>query len=414
MAIRMEHPAWGIGGLAAYASGRGRAKERTRKYGVDMYLQQNYLRARQAELARQQQAAFQADQQQHAWNVEAAQQQNLWRTQAADREHAWDLERTKTLDEKRMREERFSSLPPIPKDLEDPSMRRDLEGKRAAIRDMLTTGRWDLTRPEVQAELEGLIGSYQTSISSWKPPSAAETWNRGLSWEDPKTGRRSDTPVEGWTPMQGDKPAPSVVAGAAAEVKRAETEKKSAEEAAKMQEKIRKEATDHMKSADFQEKYGKLPYAEQFQKAMEAVKPTFPAAGAATTGSDGIEEIVVDESGAATFTTPEKPAGPPAPAAPVAEPPAPETIPITIMPDTAPKTIPIAIIPDTSSSIADSTWRKAKELAVAEERAPREEQAQRRADAQLRRQEILRQRQEAVQRNAMYKSMARKYRLGRF
>lgn len=91
MAIRVEHqPSGGAVGMAAYASGRGKARERKQKYAMDQWQNQQQLQARQQQEMRGYQFKYwQNEQAQQRWDLgQQAAQERFGLTQQGLKERA--------------------------------------------------------------------------------------------------------------------------------------------------------------------------------------------------------------------------------------------------------------------------------------------------------------------------------------
>src|SRR3990167_704361 len=165
MAIRLEHQPVGIAGLAAYAAGSGRRKERDRKYATDI-IQNQQARADKYNLIANQQA-FQVnrDQNQQAFIAGRERARNQWEFGRDQAQNKFQLERDAAQD-KAMGEREAARLKefaerdkldfarsksedsrdyarsilakPIPEGV-PADMRRKLEKSRSAIGEMATS-----------------------------------------------------------------------------------------------------------------------------------------------------------------------------------------------------------------------------------------------------------------------------------
>lgn len=435
MAIRIEHQLAGIGGLAAYSAGRGRAKERQTRYSLDLLAQKQQLQARREYLAAQQQAALQ----QRQWEIADKNVANTLKEAAAKQQHDWDMEKFKATEARRTREARAANLTEIPTDLLDSGIRRDLESKRTAIRDMLLSGRWDLENPEVSAKAQELIDSYEHIISTLPKTTPADVWNKDLTYVDEKTGWAYPEFKEGLTPYRGGKRAIDTTAeDKAADAATKQKEKAASDQAAaekKRQEDLRKEILGRMNSEQFQGLHKDKSYTEQYEIARQEVEPTFPTGG--SSGGEDIPEVFIGEDGTASAPqlppTTQQPTGwyPPMALPGAAPPTVPSepgpTIPITIGSESSldPETFSLAkemalkdeaamSLPAVPAEIPfDEAFRRAKVMALADETAYERDMARRREEYKARRTTTLNERRKTVTARAQAKSAARKYRLGR-
>lgn len=163
MPIRIEHqPSAFAVGVAGYAAGQGRARERQGKYALDLF---------------QDQQRFQN--QQNLMN-----QRNQWLDER-DAKKDWET---------------MPSMANIP-DTVDPQTRRELADLAAQRRDARRKFGYD---DQAAREADRVAGDkYDDIIRRHVPPSEAEAWNRGLTYVDEKTGQASDQPGEGLVPYRG-------------------------------------------------------------------------------------------------------------------------------------------------------------------------------------------------------------------
>src|SRR3990167_3528585 len=210
MAIRLEHQPVGISGLAAYAAGVGRAKERKSKYVTDL-LQSQQARADKYNLLAQQQQFIlgrdregarmdaAADARRNAMRVgeieldaRLGMQQDESRAKDIGEKDNLDFSRSEFEDRREYARSTLSKLPPIP-EYAPADVRRNLEKSRSAIAEMATS-KFDLADPDTGAAFDDAVRSYQTDLGSTPKPSQAEQANRDTVYRD-ATGKAYDDPA---------------------------------------------------------------------------------------------------------------------------------------------------------------------------------------------------------------------------
>ena len=189
MAIRLEHQPIGIGGLAAYAAGRGKKKERDRKYFTDI-IQNQQARADKYNLAANQQK-FQLDRdanQNFLADTRAVAQDRA----ATDRAALQAEERERERDEGRTYAEGRDALSVARSDFEDgrdyarkvagdlPDISRLSPGDRKKLEpyintiNTLATSSYDVDEPDTGAGFQDAIKDFYSTYNAFEKPTLAD------------------------------------------------------------------------------------------------------------------------------------------------------------------------------------------------------------------------------------------------
>ena len=196
MAIRVTHQPVGIGGLAAYASGRGRQKERDRKYATDLLLSQQGRRDKYNMQATQQAFLLERDQQQAERDVAGDVRRNNFRIGevkladelATERGEARDkvyadrdklgFDRDLFLSDRDAARKALAALPATPEGL-DPDTLGRINDARSAI-SAFASRDFDTTEPETGAGLYDSLNDFYSTYNAIEKPSVEEQATKNI------------------------------------------------------------------------------------------------------------------------------------------------------------------------------------------------------------------------------------------
>ena len=311
MPIRLEHKGSpGVAGLAGFAAGRGRARERQRKYAMDLQKEQQRLLARQQEQLQgfkyrtalegaRQQAMQQRQLQQQEFLAGQAEQKRTWETEDIGREQEFragqaELGRQHALD---MQVEKGLQSGDL---VLSPFAQQGIQQARDEYADAAASGKYTAEQLEElrQKAMDRIRNLKRVGASRPEAPSVGAEVSRTLGRIDPKTGQF----VTG-----GAEPTHQAVDGKLVPLPETPQQERAAAETEKMaeeQEKLQAKYQEDMEkwndlvrewATGNREGYEGLTPEEAKAKAEEELapyKPTMPAIG--TAGTAGPQEVEFD------------------------------------------------------------------------------------------------------------------------
>jgi macrodomain Ter protein organizer (MatP/YcbG family) len=194
MAIRLEHQPVGISGLAAYAAGAGRKRERDLKYGVQLAQQgqgrrdkynlqanQQQFRIGELNLANQFAKAKEARgvlQKKADWDKEVAEQNRVRGLRLAEeaKVKAEEIEYEQFMHEQTRARLRHEGLTPIPKGIPKAKLIA-LEALEKEMGELSDAMRWDTREPEARAEFDRAFNEYNRILGTIREKSVQEKFD---------------------------------------------------------------------------------------------------------------------------------------------------------------------------------------------------------------------------------------------
>jgi len=258
MGIRVSHFAGGAAGLAAYAAGRGKGRQRQQKYMMNLFRDQQRMQIKYGGGRRgsggrkllvqpegtwvdplaaigdgegaagqriQMKAQRRANERARRMGKEAPHpeadiqfkraktKEEIRRDQElADREHreAREDKRFAAQGRRAWKQTIIGNLPAVPKTLTDPIQRKHLMDLREGILKVLGSKEWDLRDPDTLEALDEALDEYQETIANHQEPSRSEKIKDDRAYRDDKTGEYFDEPGPGRTEWSVSRDEPAI------------------------------------------------------------------------------------------------------------------------------------------------------------------------------------------------------------